>query len=210
MMKLFGIKPYVDQLKGITRDVRVGWILEELELSYEYIILDAQKGEAKTAEYLKLNPTGKVPTLVDGDFSIFESAAICSYLAHKSKKLLPAFESPAYWIHQQWIFYVLTNIEPHAGRVLASDYFFEQDEKTAFARKLASDALGRMLAPLDERLKKSKFIMGEDFMVADLILATCLMYVRHSDILQNFSNLQKYLKDCEARPAHVNALKRVL
>ncbi|MBK7961480.1 MAG: glutathione S-transferase [Bdellovibrionales bacterium] len=94
MIKLFGIKPALKELKGITRDFRVSWMLEELNLNYEFVVLDPQKGETQTPEYLKLNPTGKVPTLSDGEFSIFESSAICSYLAHKEKKLIPEQETP--------------------------------------------------------------------------------------------------------------------
>ena len=94
MLKLFGVKPALKELKGITRDIRVGWVLEELDLKYEYIALDPKKGEMQTPEYFKLNPTGKVPTLSDGEFSIFESSAICSYLAHKEKKLIPERDLP--------------------------------------------------------------------------------------------------------------------
>ncbi len=201
MLKVYGVHPAKKELKGITRDIRVMWVLEELNLKYEYILLDPSKGENKTPEYLKLNPTGKIPTLIDGEFSIFESAAICSYLCHKEMKLLPKNESSDYWIHQQWIFYVLTNIEPHTGRVFGCDHLFEQNEKTAFARKLATDILARMLSPLNERLGQKQYLMGDEFQLVDLLLVTSLFYVRNTDILKNYSDLKRYLKDCGGRPA---------
>lgn len=63
-LKVYGILPAKKELSGITRDIRVKWMLEELNLPYEHIVLDPQKGETKSEFYLKLNPTGKVPTLV--------------------------------------------------------------------------------------------------------------------------------------------------
>ena len=82
--------------------------------------------------------------------------------------MLPKIENQDYWIHQQWMFYILTNIEPHAARVFGCDNFFEQDEKTAFTRKLATDVLDRMLKPLNDKLGHSKYLMGDDF-----FLLTC-------------------------------------
>lgn len=207
MIKIYGIQPALKELNGITRDIRVTWALEELNIPYEHILLDPTKGENKTPEYLKLNPTGKIPTLTDGEFSIFESSAICSYLAHKEKMLLPKNESRDYWIHQQWISYILTNIEPHTARVFGCDHFYEQNENTAFARKLATDVLTRMIVPLEDKLGQNKYLMGDNFLLADLLLVTCLMYVRHTEILQSYPNLKRHSNDCANRPAYLKATK---
>ena len=125
-LKIYGAKAFRPELKGVIRDLRPIWMLEELGLKYERISLDPQKGENKTPEYLKLNPTGKVPTLQDGDFTIFESAAICQYLAEKNGRLVPAKGTPDYFTCLQWCYFAVTNIEPQCGRVFAADFFYEK------------------------------------------------------------------------------------
>jgi len=80
-----------------TRAGRPRWLLEEIGAPYEIASLDLKKGEHKQPEYMKIHPHGAVPALIDGDLALFESAAICMYLADKypEKKLAPALGTPA-------------------------------------------------------------------------------------------------------------------
>lgn len=205
MIKVYGLTAYVPALKGLVRDVRVTSLLEELGEKYERIVMDPVKGENRSPEYLKLNPTGKVPTITDGAVTLFESAAICEYLASSHGRFQPTSNTPAFWEHKQWCYYVLTNIEPHTGRVFSCDHIIEKSEGSAYARKLAADVLARMLAPLDSRLATQKFLMGEDLMLADLYLASCMTYVRDSNVLDSFPNLQRHLGALMDRPAFQKA-----
>ena len=95
-----------------TRAVRPRWLLEEIGAPYTLVRLDMSKGEHKTPEYVKIHPHGAVPALVDGDVTMFESAAICAYLADKfpEKRLAPPVGSPARATYYQWIIYSMATL----------------------------------------------------------------------------------------------------
>src|SRR5712691_10913375 len=105
MMKLY----YSPQ----SRAVRPRWMLEEIGEPYELARLQLGT-DNKKPEYLKINPNGAVPTLVDGDLVLFESAAICQYLAdrHPEKRLAPPAGGPARGLYYQWIHYAMSALEP--------------------------------------------------------------------------------------------------
>jgi glutathione S-transferase len=99
-----------------SRSVRPRWLLEELGVPYEVKRLSLSAGEHKKPEYLKLNPNGQVPTLVDGDLALFESGAICQYLTDKfpEKGFAPPVGTPDRGRYYQWIHYAMSGIEPPA------------------------------------------------------------------------------------------------
>ena len=207
MIQVYGLTAYRKELKGIVRDVRVTWLLEELGLPYERVVMDPMKGENKTDAYLKLNPTGKVPTIVDGDFSLFESGAICQYLAEKHGRLVPERQTPAYWTSQQWCYFVLTNVEPNCARFFGADIILEKGESATKIRELASEQLNRFFKVLDARLKENAYLVGPDFMLADLYLTSTLCYISHSELLAPYENLRRYFEACKERPAFQKAFK---
>src|SRR5690242_1811924 len=92
---------------GQSRSIRPRWLLEEIGTRYELVRLNLQNGDQKKPEYLKINPNGAVPALVDGEVRLFESAAICQYLADRfpEKRLAPAVGTPARGYCYQWIHY---------------------------------------------------------------------------------------------------------
>src|SRR5262245_31306553 len=106
MLKLY----YASQ----TRAGRPRWLLEEIGTPYELVRLELAKSDQKKPAYLKINPNGTVPALVDGDLALFESAAICQYLADKfpDKKLAPPVGTPARGRYYQWIHYAMSALEP--------------------------------------------------------------------------------------------------
>src|SRR6185436_10891625 len=97
-----------------SRSVRPRWLLEEIGAPYELVRLSLEKGDHKRPEYLRINPNGRVPTLVDDDLALYESAAICQYLADRfpDKHLAPPVGTPARGLYYQWIHYTMTEIEP--------------------------------------------------------------------------------------------------
>ena len=97
-----------------TRATRPRWLLEELGVPYELVELDMSKQEHKQLPYLRIHPLGRVPALADGDQVIFESAAICMYLADKfpEKKLAPAVGTPERGQYYQWMVYAGATLEP--------------------------------------------------------------------------------------------------
>ena len=104
-MKLYGYK------NG--RTLRALWALEEAQVEYEYVSVDLFKGEARTDAFLKLNPAGKVPVLVDGEQTIPESAAICLHVAekHPASGLLPPPATPERTECYRWISFILTEVD---------------------------------------------------------------------------------------------------
>src|SRR5688572_4301937 len=98
----------------LTRSMRPHWLLEEIGAPYRLVHVDLAAGGHRAAEYLEINPSGTVPALVDGDMSMFESAAICMYLADKypEGRLAPAVGSPARGPYYQWMLYAAVTVEP--------------------------------------------------------------------------------------------------
>lgn len=203
-LKVYGLKAFKDELRGIIRDVRVTWLLEELGLPYERIVMDPMKDENKTSAYLALNPTGKVPTLVDNGFAIFESSAICEYLAQKNGRFLPPAGSAEYYEAKQWAAYVLTNLDAQTGAIFRSDFFLEQNETTQWFRQNAMALVQRFLAPLNDRLATRPYLMGE-FSICDVFLGTSLAYIQHTNLLVDFPHVERFLKACTSRPAYIKA-----
>jgi len=202
---LYGAKAFKNELKGVIRDLRPAWLLEELGVPYERVVLDWMKGETKTPEYLKLNPTGKVPTLVDGNMVLFESAAICEYLAEKHKRFIPAVGSEAYYKCRQWNYWNATNVEPLIGRVFAADFFLDKGDYADQFKAGAMEALPRLLNPLNAMLAERAFINGPEFMITDIFVCSAMQSIKHTTILNDYPNLQRYLATCTARPAFKRA-----
>lgn len=207
MIKVYGAKAFKKELKGNIRDVRVIWALEEMGLAYEHVQLDPAKKENFSEAYLKLNPFGKVPTIEDGGFSLFESGAICLYLAEKSGKLIPR-DLQAKSICQQWLLCAQTNIEPQTLRIFACDYFYDQDETTKIIRTLAEKALDRFLGPLDKIFAKQEFICHEEFTIADIMMTTCIGYAAHDPLFERYPQIRRYLDRTKSRPAYRTALEK--
>src|SRR5256885_9492904 len=97
-----------------TRATRPRWMLEEIGVPYELVRLQLSKGEHKQPEYLKIHPHGAVPAYSDGEVTMFESAAICAYLADKfpDKRLAPPLGSPQRGLYYQWLVYARAHKEP--------------------------------------------------------------------------------------------------
>lgn len=132
-----------------TRAQSVVWYLEELGVDYQYKTLDLAAEENKQPEYLAINPMGKVPALVDGDFSVWESGAILWHLANKYEKISSDLTTQSEII--QWILF--------ANSTLGNGLFLED---------VREQEMPRLLTPLNEILQKNPYLMGEEFSVADV------------------------------------------
>src|SRR4051812_21517429 len=151
----------------MTRSTRPRWMLEELEVPFELVRLDPKKGDNKTPQYLAINPTGKVPALVDGELKMFESAAIVAYLADKYGKLAPPIGSPERAAYYQWLFFGMTTLEQpvslyekHSGSLPPGEQVAAQEAKSA---------LERALVALEKGLGDREWLLGT-FTAADIIV----------------------------------------
>ncbi|MGH7859232.1 MAG: glutathione S-transferase family protein, partial [Candidatus Binatia bacterium] len=148
-----------------------GWkasiMLEEIGLPYTVKHVHLEKLEQKEPEYLKINPNGRIPTIVDrdaGDFAVFESGAILIYLAEKTGKLLPKDVKGRSTVIQ-WVMFQMGGIGPMQGQ--ANVFFRYAPEKIEYAIKRYHNETKRLYAVLDTRLKDHEYLAGE-YSIADV------------------------------------------
>lgn len=183
-----------------TRAMRPRWLLEELEVPYELVKLDLSKQENRTPDYLALHPFGEVPVLVDGDVTLFDSPAICLYLADRfpEKRLAPPPASSERGPYLQWLLLAEVTLEP----LVLEQYRNTQlpDENRAdLSKQLVR--LDEVLAVIDTRLGGREFVAGASFTAADLVLASILHLANTVKLLDRHPRLVDYVLRQTRRPA---------
>ena len=190
--------------KGLARDFRVIWALEELGLPYTYHWMDAGKGEHKVDPNRSVNPFGKIPSMTDGDFKLFESAAILHYLYEKAGKL-PA--DPAAKTHLlQWMFAAVNTMEMPFIELLRWDVFWEGRPGRDVQYPELIEACKTRLADLERALGAKPYLMGDTFTPADILMTSTLEYAKHKpEIFTHVPGIRAYLERTKARPAFKRA-----
>ena len=205
MIKIYSLSAFKPAVKGVIRDIRPVWTLEELGMPYERIVLDPVKREHKTTAYLALNPFGKVPTMVDQDFTLFESSAICTYLGDKVGKLLPNAGTRDRALFNQWVSFSTTTLEPQAFRVFGFDFFSEMDAAKKILRDESLQAVSTFLGVIDKELIQRPYLLGSDFSIADIIFGSVCRVVFHTGVGDQYPSLRAYLSRIYTRPAFETA-----
>jgi len=176
MLKLYG--------GARSRASIVQWYLEELAVPYEFVRLDMQVGEHRLHDFLAINPMGKVPAIVDGDFQLWESGAILLYLAEKYGEEISSVEERA--VAAQWVLF--------ANATLGPGIFVEtsRDRETP-----------RLLTPLNEIFSRQSFLLGDRFGVADVAVGSMLCYIpiMLKLDLSDYPEVLNYMKQLSERPA---------
>jgi len=155
--------------------VKVSIMLEEVGLPYEAHRVDFEKSEQRSAEFLSLNPYGKIPAILDPDgpggkpLGLFESGAILLYLAEKTGKLLPA-DAGARWETIAWVFWQVGGVGPMFGQVGFFNRFAGREYEDKRPLERYRDESKRLLAVLDGRLEGREWVMGADYTIADISL----------------------------------------
>jgi glutathione S-transferase len=191
-----------------TRSTRPRVVLEELGVPYELTRLDMSKNEHKNPEYLKIHPLGKVPALQDGDSVIFESVAICLYLADKfsEKGLAPALHSPERGHYYQWVMYAAATLEPLIGVVFVNT-IRQPEYKDLQATKDAQTGFAQCAAVLEAELQNKSFLLGEKFGVVDVLMGSMLSWARSIKLLEGYPNIAAYISRVVTRPSFVASRK---
>lgn len=191
-----------DLARGLVRDLRVRWALEEAGLPHRVELIEI--ADAKTAGYKQRQPFGQVPVLEDDGLTLFESGAIVMHVGARSEALLPA-EPKARARATTWVFAALSSIEIAVWPLAEIDLFHAQEAWTAERRpqteKFAMDRLGLLAGWLGDRE-----YLEERFTAGDLLMTTVLRMLRHTDVVARFPTLAAYQARCEARPAFQRAL----
>jgi len=189
--------------RGLVRDLRVRWALEEAGLPYETRLLE--QGEGDKPEYRALQPFGQVPIFVEDDVVLFETGAIVLHIGERSEVLLPK-EAKARARATQWLIAALNSIEPFVMNVAAIDAFYADQEWAKLRRPSAEAFLRHRLASLSKALGDKPYLDGDRFTAGDLLMSTVLRILRHTDIVTSDQRLAAYVERCTTRPAFHRAL----
>jgi glutathione S-transferase len=187
--------------KGLARDTRVRWALEEAGQPYEVRLVSF--GAMKEAPHLALNPFGQIPTYEEGELVLFETGAIVFHLAQRFAGLLP-LEPDARARAITWMFAALNTIEPPILDIFTAR-ILEGDKPWAAERlPLVLDRVRARLKQLAARLGDADWLDGE-FSAGDLLMVSVLLRARPSGVLDEFPTLAAYVARGEARPAYRRA-----
>ena len=170
------------------------WMLDECAADYEIVPIDLTKREHKTPEFLKINPAGKLPALVDGDAKIFENAAICLYLADKfpQANLAPKIGAPERGRYLSLMVYSTSQIEPAMGDALLGVQSLPQRGWTDF--ETAKDVV-------EGELGAGPYLFGDWFTAADIMIGSMFAWKRQWGGALERPKLEAYVDRLLARPA---------
>ena len=190
-----------DRGRGLARDMRVRWALEEVGQPYEVRLLSF--GEMKESAHLRLHPFGQIPTYEEGDLALFESGAIIFHIAERHAGLLPV-EANSRARAIAWMFAALNTVEPPIVD-LGMAMLLEQD-KSWYEERLPvlQDRVRARLGELSNRLGDADWLDGA-FSAADLLMVTVLRRLFRTGLLEQYPNLSAYVARGEARPAYKRA-----
>lgn len=181
----------------------VRWLLEELNVPYQIKVL--QYGpEMKTADFLALNPMGKVPVITHGDIVVTEAAAICAYLADHfaDKQLAPATNSPERATYYRWLFFAAGPLEM-ATSAKAYDWRLDADNAAAVGCGLYLDTINA----LETALTKRPYLCGEQFTAADVYVGSHIEWGLMFNTLEPRPAFSAYVQRLQARAAAIRATK---
>ena len=173
--------------------------LEELGIPYEVRPVNIGKDEQFNPEFLKISPNNKIPAIVDGDFTLFESGAILLYLAEKAGKLLPPHGTPGYWRVMEWLMWQMGNFGPQLGQ--AHHFLKFNRGKSEYAEKRYHGEALRLYRILDERLAGREFV-ADEFSIADIAIWTWASRYEYQQIdIDDFPNVRRWYVQLAERPA---------
>jgi len=182
-----------------------GWkasvTLEELGLAYTVKALDLRAGEQKQPDFLKINPNGRIPAIVDReaeDFAVFESGAVMLYLAEKTGRLLPS-DAKGRSLTLQWLMFQMGGVGPMMGQ--ANVFFRYWPEKLQPVIDRYQSEAARLFGVLDQRLAQAEYLAG-DYSIADIANWCWVRTHAWSGVdIAPFAHLQRWLGAIAARPA---------
>lgn len=186
---------------------KVALFLEESGLPYEPIPIDARKGEQHAPAYLAINPNGKVPAIIDGDVTVFDSNAILLYLAEKTGKFLPENTPAARGRLYSWLMFVGTGVGPYSGQ--AVHFMHHAPEQLPYAVNRYVFEAKRHYGILDAQLAKQRYMLGETYTIVDMDVwgwARLVPFVLGDDAFGKLPNLKRLVEEIDARPAAARAL----
>jgi GST-like protein len=192
---------------GAPNPTKVALFLEEAGLPYEAIPVDARKGDQHKPEFLAVNPNAKVPAIVDGDVTVFDSNAILLYLAEKTGKFLPPKGDKLRGELLSWLMFVASGVGPYSGQLVHFRTY--APEKNEYAINRYAFEAQRHFGIIDARLAKQKYMVGDTYTIVDMDLwgwARLLPNFSGEAVWAKFPNLKRLVEEISARPAAQRAV----
>jgi GSH-dependent disulfide-bond oxidoreductase len=192
---------------GAPDPTKVALFLEEAGLPYEPIPVDARKGDQHKPEFLAVNPNAKVPAIVDGDVTVFDSNAILLYLADKTGKFLPPKGDKLRGELLSWLMFVASGIGPYSGQLVHFRTY--APEKNEYAINRYAFEAQRHFGIVDARLAKHKYTVGDTYTIVDMDLwgwARLIPNFSGEAAWAKFPNLKRLVEEISARPAAQRAV----
>ncbi|BAT57789.1 disulfide-bond oxidoreductase YfcG [Variibacter gotjawalensis] len=190
---------------GAPNPMKVALFLEEAGVAYEAIPVDTRKGEQLSPEFTKINPNQKVPVIVDGDQTVFDSNAILIYLGEKHKKFMP--DAKYHGEMLSWMMFVASGLGPYTGQAVHFRNF--APEKIPYAiNRYAYEAM-RHLGILNDRLAKQKYMVGDQYSIVDMAVwgwVRLVPFALGEDAFAKLPNLKRLVDEISARPAAPRAI----
>ena len=186
-----------------TRALRITWLLAELSAPYDYHLVDLMKGDLQSADYLAVNPAGKIPALKDGDFICTESVAIMAYLCDKFAKnrLIPTVGTIQRAKYNQWTSFVISELEQPLWTIGKHTFALPKKYRLKEVIPTAEWEFQSALALLSQGLGQKEYILGDSFSAADVLIGHTLLWGTFFKQTIEHKNLQDYMQRLMARPA---------
>lgn len=186
---------------AFSRAHRVMWMLRELGLDFDHVPTDFIHGGTRDAEFLAVNPNGRVPALVDGDFILFESLAINLYLAKRYGGTLTPNDIREDALATQWSLWVANEVEGPLLFAAANLALFPPDGRRPDQAAIGLGKLARPFGVLDHHLASHKWLIGDRFTVADLNVAAVMSLIPICAVdISRWSAMAEWLMRCLDRP----------
>ncbi len=198
-MKLYEFPP--------TRSIRARWTLQELGVPFEAVTVNLAAGEHKSPAFLKINPAGKVPVLVDGDLTLNESIAIVTYLGEKyiDQGFVPRDLKQRAELNR-WLMFAATELEQPLWRISKNTALYPEDKRQPSDVMRAREDFLPMAAVLEEHMKGRQYLVGNSATIADFVMAYTLDWANEFKLLEESPQLKAYMSKMYKRP---NAAPRI-
>lgn len=198
MLKLYGFSKVNAFARTRTRDLRVLWALEEMQLPFELVGLDHPAQDLSTDAYRRLNPFAQVPSIDDDGLVLSESAAILIYLAKKSRRLIPGDLAGEAQV-VRWCFAALTTVEAPLQGLMVHDW--TADGGGGKSREFLVGWIHRVFGNLERWFADREYVATGDFTIADILMAHVLSaQVTDETLVSPYARLTAYRNRCLARP----------
>jgi glutathione S-transferase len=184
--------------------------LQELGVPFEAIPVNLSQGEHKRAEFLRLNPYGRVPVLVDGDLVLSESVAICLYLADKyaDRGLVQTPGTAQRAVHDQWLLFCATELEQPLWQIRRHTALYPAEQRLPAEVAISRVNFQRAATILEGVLRDKAYLAGACFSIADIVIAYTLFWATSYGLLVHHPGLEAYLERHLARDACPEELRR--